>query len=479
MFEEQVVRAPGAVAVEFEGGVVSYGELDGRANRLAWYLRLLGVGGESRVVVALPRSVDAVVAFLGVLKAGGVYVPVDLSYPAERVAFVVGDCAPAAVISVSGAGVVGCEGVPLVLLDDLVVVSGLAEVSSGSLGVVSGRDEAAYVVYTSGSTGRPKGVVVSQGGVVNVLAGLRGVVGSGRVLALTTFAFDIAVLELFGPLTSGGCVVLASSEVVGDAGLLVDLVVSSGVSVVQATPSLWREILGVAGDRLKHVHAMLGGEPFSDEMAGTLVESLASVWNGYGPTEASVYATATAISGPDVTIGRPLVNTRVFVLDGFLRPVPVGVSGELYVAGAGVARGYWGRAGLTAERFVACPFGGVGERMYRTGDVVRWRSDGSLGYVGRVDDQVKVRGFRIELGEVESALVGCGGVARAVAVVRGDVAGDRRLVAGVVPEDGVVLDLGVVRAEVGRRLPDYMVPVLVVVDEVPLTPNGKVDRRAL
>ncbi|WP_146065413.1 MULTISPECIES: condensation domain-containing protein, partial [unclassified Streptomyces] len=253
LFEEQVVRAPGAVAVEFEGGVVSYGELDGRANRLAWYLRLLGVGGESRVVVALPRSVDAVVAFLGVLKAGGVYVPVDLSYPAERVAFVVGDCAPAAVISVSGAGVVGCEGVPLVLLDDLVVVSGLAEVSSGSLGVVSGRDEAAYVVYTSGSTGRPKGVVVSQGGVVNVLAGLRGVVGSGRVLALTTFAFDIAVLELFGPLTSGGCVVLASSEVVGDAGLLVDLVVSSGVSVVQATPSLWREILGVAGDRLKHV----------------------------------------------------------------------------------------------------------------------------------------------------------------------------------------------------------------------------------
>ncbi|MCX4713014.1 amino acid adenylation domain-containing protein [Streptomyces griseus] len=479
LFEEQVVRAPGAVAVEFEGGVVSYGELDGRANRLAWYLRLLGVGGESRVVVALPRSVDAVVAFLGVLKAGGVYVPVDLSYPAERVAFVVGDCAPAAVISVSGAGVAGCEGVPLVLLDDLVVVSGLAEVSSGSLGVVSGRDEAAYVVYTSGSTGRPKGVVVSQGGVVNVLAGLRGVVGSGRVLALTTFAFDIAVLELFGPLTSGGCVVLASSEVVGDAGLLVDLVVSSGVSVVQATPSLWREILGVAGDRLKHVHAMLGGEPFSDEMAGTLVESLASVWNGYGPTEASVYATATAISGPDVTIGRPLVNTRVFVLDGFLRPVPVGVSGELYVAGAGVARGYWGRAGLTAERFVACPFGGVGERMYRTGDVVRWRSDGSLGYVGRVDDQVKVRGFRIELGEVESALVGCGGVARAVAVVRGDVAGDRRLVAGVVPEDGVVLDLGVVRAEVGRRLPDYMVPVLVVVDEVPLTPNGKVDRRAL
>ncbi|MFF8646099.1 amino acid adenylation domain-containing protein, partial [Streptomyces sp. NPDC015345] len=482
LFEEQVRCASGAVAMECGGEAVSYGELDGRANRLARFLRLLGVGGESRVVVALPRSVDAVVAFLGVLKAGGVYVPVDPSYPVERIAFVVGDCAPSAVISVSGAGVGGCGGVPLVLLDDPVVVSRLAEFSSGSLGVVSCREQAAYVLYTSGSTGRPKGVVVSQGGVVNVLAGLRGVVGSGsgRVLALTTFAFDIAVLELFGPLTAGGCVVLASSEVVGDAGLLVDLVVSSGVSVVQATPSLWREILAVAGGRLKHVHALVGGEALPGDVAGLLVDSVASVVNVYGPTETTVWSTSGVVeSGSDVSIGRPLANARVFVLDAFLRPVPVGVSGELYVAGAGVARGYWGRSDVTAERFVACPFGGAGERMYRTGDVVRWRRDGVLEFVGRVDDQVKVRGFRIELGEVEAALAGCGGVARAVAVVREDAVGDRRLVAGVVPEDGVVLDLGAVRGEVGRRLPDYMVPALVVLDEVPLTPNGKVDRRAL
>ncbi|WP_327341296.1 non-ribosomal peptide synthetase [Streptomyces europaeiscabiei] len=479
LFEGWVGCGSGVVAVECGGEVVSYGELDVRANRLARYLRLLGVGGESRVVVALPRSVDAVVAFLAVWKAGGVFVPVDPGFPVERVGFVVGDCDPVVVVSVSGVGGFGGVGVPVVLLDDPVVVGRVGGLSGGSLGGVCGGDRAAYVVYTSGSTGRPKGVVVSHGGVVNVLAGLRGVVGSGRVLGLTTFAFDIAVVELFGPLTSGGCVVLASSGVVGDAGLLVDLVVSSGVSVVQATPSLWREILTVAGDRLKHVHAMLGGEPFSDEMAGTLVKSLASVWNGYGPTEASVYATATAIAEPDVTIGRPVANTRVFVLDAFLRPVPEGVAGELYLAGAGVARGYWNRAGLTAERFVACPFGGAGERMYRTGDVVRWRGTGVLEYVGRVDDQVKVRGFRIELGEVEAALSGCEGVARAVAAVRGDAAGDRRLIAGVVAEDGVVLDLGAVRAEVDRRVPDYMVPALVVLDEVPLTPNGKVDRRAL
>ncbi|MFD0653631.1 amino acid adenylation domain-containing protein [Streptomyces malaysiensis subsp. malaysiensis] len=448
---------------------------------MARLLVSLGVGVESRVVVALPRSVDAVVALLGVLKAGGAYVPVDPSYPAERIAFVVGDCAPAAVITLSGIGIVGGEGVPVVVLDDPAVSAQLAQLSFAPLELaVRCPEQAAYVVYTSGSTGRPKGVVVSQGGVVNVLAGLRGVVGSGRVLALTTFAFDIAVVELFGPLTVGGCVVLASSEVVGDVGLLVDLVVSSGVSVVQATPSLWREILAVADGRLKHVHAMLGGEAFSGVMAQTLVDSLASVWNGYGPTEATVYATATEVSGSDVCIGGPLANTRVFVLDAFLRPVPVGVLGELYVAGGGVARGYWGRGGLTSERFVACPFGGVGERMYRTGDVVRWRHDGVLEFVGRVDDQVKVRGFRIELGEVEAVLAGCVGVARAVVVVREEVSGDRRLVGYVTAEPGCVLEPAVLRSECGRVVPEYMVPsVIVVVDEIPLTPNGKVDRRAL
>ncbi|UNS95047.1 amino acid adenylation domain-containing protein [Streptomyces tubbatahanensis] len=487
LFEEQVGRVPGAEAVVCGGVSLSYGELDARANRLAWLLRGRGVGVESRVVVALPRGVDVVVALLAVLKVGGVYVPVDPSYPVERVAFVVGDCAPAVVVSVSGAGVVVPGGVPVVLLDDPVVLGELAGLSSGRLvlGVAEDPGRAAYVVYTSGSTGRPKGVVVSQGGVVNVLGALRGVVGVGRVLALTTFAFDIAVVELFGPLTGGGCVVMASGGVVGDAGRLVELVVSSGVSVVQATPSLWREMLAVADGRLQHVHGMLGGEAFSDAMAQTLVGSLASVWNGYGPTEASIYATTAPITGPDVSIGGPLANTSVFVLDSFLRPVPVGVEGELYVAGVGVARGYWGRAGLTAERFVACPFVGGGSgvgggsRMYRTGDVVRWRGDGALEFVGRVDDQVKVRGFRIELGEVEAALTQCAGVAQAAATARAGAGGDGRLIAGVVPEEGVALDLAAVRAEVGRRLPEYMIPALLVVEDIPLTLNGKVDRRAL
>ncbi|MFB8145090.1 amino acid adenylation domain-containing protein, partial [Streptomyces parvus] len=444
-------------------------------NRLARWLVLRGVGVESRVVVALPRSVDVVVALLAVLKAGGAYVPVDPEYPAERIAHVVEDSGPVLVLSVSGVldGVVG-SGVPVVLLDDPGVVGELEGLSGSSLGVVPELLSAAYVIYTSGSTGRPKGVVVPHGGVVGVLAGLGDVVAGGRVLAVTTFAFDIAVVELFGPLVSGGCVVVAPSGVVADAELLVGLAVESGVSVMQATPSLWREVVEVSGGRLSGVRGLVGGEALSGEVAELLVGELASVVNVYGPTETTVWSTSgVVVAGGGVSIGGPLANERVFVLDEWLRPVPVGVRGELYVAGVGVVRGYHGRADLTAERFVACPWGGG--RMYRTGDVVRWRAGGVLEFVGRADDQVKVRGFRIELGEVESGLLAFPGVGRAVAVVS-----DGVLVGYVVPEPGVVLDGGVVREGVRLRLPEYMVPsVVVVLDAVPLTPNGKVDRRAL
>ncbi|MFD7507646.1 amino acid adenylation domain-containing protein, partial [Streptomyces sp. NPDC059850] len=475
LFEERVGVVPDVRAVVCGEVALSYAELDARVNRLARLLVSRGVGVESRVAVAMPRSVDAVVALLAVLKAGGAYVPVDPSYPAERVRFMVEDSAPVLMLSVSGAmDWAEAMTVPVILLDDPAVVAELEAVSSVSLGVVPALSSAAYVIYTSGSTGRPKGVVVPHGGLVNVLAGLRGVVGADRVLALTTFAFDIAVVELFAPLVSGGCVVIASSEVVADAELLVGLAVEARVSVMQATPSLWREVLAVAGDRLKEVHALVGGEALSRELASSMVSGLASALNGYGPTETSVYSTNAPVpSEGAVSIGGPVANTRVYVLDAWLRPVPTGARGELYIAGAGVGRGYHGRPDLTAERFVACPWGGG--RMYRTGDVVRWRADGVLEYVGRSDAQVKVRGFRIELGEVESGLLAVEGVGRAVAVVDQGV-----LVGYVVPEPGAVVDPAEVREGARSRLPEYMVPtVVMVLDAVPLTPNGKVDRRAL
>ncbi|MCX4692919.1 non-ribosomal peptide synthase/polyketide synthase [Streptomyces sp. NBC_01408] len=480
LFEGCVAAFPGVVAVEAGGVSLSYGELDARVNRLARLLVLRGVGVESRVVVALPRSVDAVVALLAVVKSGAAYVPVDPGYPVERVGWVVEDSAPVLVVSESSvagvfADVFAGAGVPVVLLDDVGVVAELAGLSPVSLGVVPALSSAAYVIYTSGSTGRPKGVVVPHSGVVGVLAALGPVVGADRVLAVTTFAFDIAVVELFAPLVSGGCVVVASSDVVADAELLVRLAVASGVSVVQATPSLWREVVGVAGGRLSGVRGLVGGEALPVEVASLMVAELASVVNVYGPTETTVWSTSAVVDGVSgVSIGRPLANERVFVLDDVLRPVPVGVRGELYVAGAGVVRGYHGRGDLTAERFVACPWGGG--RMYRTGDVVRWRAEGVLEFVGRADAQVKVRGFRIELAEVESGLLSVAGVDRAVAVV------DEGVLVGyvVAGPSAAVLDGAVVREGVRTVLPDYMVPtVVVVLDEIPLTPNGKVDRRAL
>ncbi|WP_146067095.1 non-ribosomal peptide synthetase, partial [Streptomyces sp. B188M101] len=496
LFEEQVARAPEAVAVEFEGEAVSYGELDARANRLARHLGSLGVAAESRVVVALPRSVDAVAALLAVSKAGAAYVPVDPSYPAERIAFMLEDCEPAAVISFSDTGVApggpvpgagategtdpaGPDDIPLVLLDAPELAARLAGLPSTPPDALERRpDQAAYVVYTSGSTGRPKGVVVEHRSLGAYLLRNRQTYAgtTGNSVLHTSLSFDLTVTALFTPLVCGGRVRLG------------DLEDGAGATLLKVTPSH----LALMADHEDMVAPagtlVVGGEALTGEVldAWRRRHPDVTVYNAYGPTEATVNCMEWRLDPGGTTprgavpIGTPFPNTRVFVLDSFLRPAPVGMPGELYVAGAPLARGYWGRSDVTAERFVACPFGGTGERMYRTGDVVRWRDIGVLEYVGRVDDQVKVRGFRIELGEVEAALAGCAGVARAVATVRVNDEADRRLVGYVTAEPGAVVDGAALRAQCARSLPEYMVPSAVVVLEgLPLTPHGKVDRGAL
>ncbi|MBB5857894.1 non-ribosomal peptide synthase/polyketide synthase [Amycolatopsis umgeniensis] len=450
LFEAQVSRTPGAIAVVFEGAELSYAEFNARVNRLARWLVEQGVGAESVVAVSLPRSLDLVVALYAVHKAGGAYLPVDRDYPADRVAFMLEDAAPA------------------VVLDELPVVDGF---SGENLGRVVDPSSPAYVIYTSGSTGRPKGVVVPHEGIVNRLLWMQdeyGLTADDRVLQKTPSSFDVSVWEFFWPLLTGATLVVAKPEGHKDPVYLAELIRTAGITTVHFVPSMLALFLETADcDGLRRV--ICSGEALPSELAARVDVPL---HNLYGPTEASVDVTAWqagAEKTPSVPIGRPVWNTRTYVLDARLNPVPPGAPGELYLAGVQLARGYLARPGLTAERFIADPFGGAGERMYRTGDLARWSTDGVLEFLGRVDDQVKIRGFRVELGEVEAALTSVESITRAVVVARED-----RLVAYVVGSETGLRDA------VAAKLPEHMVPsAFVVLDEIPLTPNGKLDRKAL
>ncbi|NUP21555.1 MAG: amino acid adenylation domain-containing protein, partial [Streptomyces sp.] len=445
---------------------LSYAEVDARSDVLARGLVARGVRAESRVGLCLPRGAEMVVAILAVWKAGGAYVPLDPEYPSDRLAFMVDDSGAELVLVSEETADRVAEGV---LLDEVAADSGvLPEV---------GADQLAYVIYTSGSTGRPKGVAVAHASVANLASVMRPVLGvepGVTALQFASYSFDAAVLDVAVTLAAGGTLAIASAEERQDAGALAAMVEAAGVTVASVVPSLLGalEPEAVAGVG----NWVLGAERLEAGLAAKW-RSGARVWNTYGPTEATVITTAVlleeGITGEDVppAIGRPLGNVRTFVLDAFLRPAPVGVVGELYVAGGGLARGYVNRPGLTAERFVACLFDQDGGRMYRSGDLARWTADGQLEFVGRADAQVKIRGFRVELGEVEAVLAAHPQAERAVAVVR-----DGRLVGyvvgGVEGED--------VRAYAATRLPEYMVPsVVVVLDAFPLTVNGKVDRAAL
>ncbi|MFF7753149.1 amino acid adenylation domain-containing protein [Streptomyces sp. NPDC007971] len=507
LFQDQAARTPEATAVVFEGTELTYGELNTRANRLAHHLIEHGVGPEDIVGMALPRSIDLVVAMLGVLKAGAAYLPIDTEYPEERVRFMIEDAKPSYVVTLRATAAWLPADAPLLVLDDAATQEELTAHPAWSHDPTDSERTGpltpahpAYVIYTSGSTGTPKGVAVPHHSITNFITVHRESVFAcaadlpdGRPLrvALTTsISFD-AVWDQLSCLLEGHELHVVSTEELSDLGLLATWLDAHDVDFLELTPTHMAAAVsaGLFDDgRCTPALLVVGGEAVPDslwEWLGSLGEGTRS-FSFYGPTECTVYQVfAEPRSTPRPILGGPTFNMRVFVLDDGLEPVAPGVTGELYVAGAGLARGYLNRPALTAERFVACPFGAAGERMYRTGDLARWRPDGTLEFAGRADDQVKIRGFRIEIGEIEAVLARYPGIARAVAVVREDIPGDKRLVGYAVPAPGQSSEQiaqlpGLLRRHAAGPLPGYMVPAAVVVlDRLPLTANGKLDRKAL
>jgi amino acid adenylation domain-containing protein len=484
LFEAQAACTPDAVALEYEGQQLSYGQLEAQANQLARHLSKLGVGPDQRVAIALPRSLEMVVALLATLKAGGAYVPLDPAYPAERLRYMLQDSQPVVVLSTEAlAQSLPLQGQALCCLDGSPQPWSLEPKTA--LGEPVKPHAAAYVIYTSGSTGQPKGVVIEHGSLSNFLHAMRrepGLSEQDVLLAVTTLSFDIAALEIYLPLVIGARLILARREDAADAGALADLIERHGVNVMQATPATWRMLVDSGWKPKQPVQALCGGEALSGVQAGQMLERVSALWNMYGPTEATVWSTCLVLSAHEAVaqtvmpIGRPLANTQIHILDGQGQEVPIGVAGEIHIGGVQVARGYLHRPGLTAQRFVADPYSGEpGARMYCTGDLGRWRVDGSIEYLGRNDHQVKVRGFRIELGEIEAALQACAGVREAMVLARGEGV-DKQLVAYTMGDASPQA----LREALATRLPGYMVPTAYVqLDTLPLTPNGKLDRQAL
>ncbi|MFD4179606.1 non-ribosomal peptide synthase/polyketide synthase [Rhodococcus sp. NPDC058514] len=489
LFDAQVARTPDANAVVSGTDALSYAEFDARANRLARYLIAAGVGPESLVGIAMRRSTEMVIAMYAVLKAGGAYVPIDPEQPDERIEYVAGLAAPVLVLSTVADRESMPASVATVAVEDLDLADLSASAVRGADLVSPLRpDNTAYVIFTSGSTGRPKGVAVPHRGIVNRLQWMQDsypLGGDDVVLLKTPATFDVSVWELFWPLQTGARMVIAEPDGHRDPVYLETAIREFGVTTMHFVPSML-EVFLMGADiarcgTLRRIFT--SGEALAPGTVAALHGSTdAELHNLYGPTEASVDVTyhRTVAGETVVPIGAPVWNTQTYVLDAGLRPAPVGVAGELYLAGVQLARGYVARPDLTADRFVANPFGDTGSRMYRTGDLVRWAETGELEYIGRTDFQVKLRGQRIELGEIEAALLRDERVAQAVVVVRGDGPAGDYLAAYVVPAAGSLLDVTAVLEAVAQALPRYMVPsVLVVLDALPLNPSGKLDRKAL
>ncbi|HLW00769.1 MAG TPA: amino acid adenylation domain-containing protein [Ktedonobacterales bacterium] len=485
LFEAQAERTPEATAViDEEENRLTYKQLNERANQLAHYLRQLEVGPEVLVGLCVDRSVEMLVGLLGILKAGGAYVPLDPTYPSERLAFMLEDSHATVLVTqeplraqlpTGSLNVVSLDG------DQ----AHLAEQPRENLPPSAQPDNLAYVIYTSGSTGKPKGVQVLQRALVNFLLSMQqqpGLAADDRLLAVTTLSFDIAGLELLLPLSVGAQVIVVSRDTAANGAALALALERSQATVMQATPVTWRLLLETGWQGSLSLKALCGGEALPLDLARQLLARCGSLWNLYGPTETTIWSTVRQVTREDslVSIGRPIANTQVYVLDGQLQPAPIGVPGELYIGGEGLARGYLHRPELTSERFIPHPFSQTpGARLYRTGDLARFLPTGELEHLGRLDHQVKLRGFRIELGEIEAVLAQHPAVRQAVVVAR-ESGGDKRLVAYLLAQEGQQVTMQVLRPFLREHLPDYMIPsACMVLDTFPQTPNGKIDRKAL
>ena len=485
LFELQAEKTPDAIAAVFEEEALTYRQLNERANQLAHHLIRLGVESETLVGLCLERSMDLIVGILGILKAGGAYVPLDISHPPQRLEFILEDAQVNYLLTHPELR----EQLPASIEHTILLTAENEAIANGPKENPPCRakpDQLAYTMYTSGSTGQPKGVQIPHGAVVNFLTSMAvepGLTAKDRLLSVTTPTFDISVLELLLPIVIGASVDIVSSELSSDAMGLANRLIQTGATVMQATPATWQMLIQAGWEGASNLKVLCGGEALSDKLATELLPRCGELWNMYGPTETTIWSTCLLVSdgGPHGSIDRPIANTQTYLLDQNQQLVPVGIPGELYIGGVGLARGYFNRPDLTAEKFISHIFeDGTSERLYRTGDLCKRHEDGTLEFLGRIDHQVKVRGFRIELGEIEAVLDEYPEISQSVVIVHEGKSGDHRLVAYLKPATDTKPKVSELKSHLGSKLPDYMIPAMyVTLDSFPLNPNGKVDRRAL
>ncbi|WP_445369102.1 amino acid adenylation domain-containing protein [Methylomonas sp. BW4-1] len=489
LFEAQAEKLPNAVAVVFEGQSLTYAELNSKANQLAHYLGAHGVGPDALVSICLERSLEMVIGLLGILKAGGTYVPLDPGYPQERLDFMLRDVGAAVVLTQTA-----CRKKLTASMAAVLCLDGdwdrIAQVKDDNPGIQLMPENLAYCIYTSGSTGQPKAACIPHQGILNRLQWMQQqyrLNGRDRVLQKTPYSFDVSVWEFFWPLMTGAQLVVAKPDEHKDSGALVDTLIREQITTIHFVPSMLKAFIDTPGvescTSLKRV--ICSGEALPADLVARFQKKLQTeLHNLYGPTEASVdvsyWACLPDCPETEIPIGRPIANIRLYILDRQLNPVPLGTPGELHIGGIGLGRGYLNRPELTAEKFIPSPFGPGGDRLYKTGDLARYRIDGNIDYLGRIDYQVKIRGFRIELGEIEARLLKHTNIKEAAVLAREDTPGDKRLAAYLVVVNKAAVDAEQLKRHLKETLPDYMLPsAFVLLDSMPLSANGKLDRKRL